>query len=359
MDPTQPEIIRASGLPTLEKCPSSLVTSAGEPNIGSDATEMGSAFHKVMERRALKPEECDLNQLEVLYEIADEYRVPVSGLAYLARTFKWSPHDQPRVREILVEEEVRQAPIVGHMDLAMVWERLDGKRVLEVVDYKTGDPSFGVEASDSLQVKWYTAKAYDKFPNVDTVRASIAYTQLGDLGWSHHTFFDDEAPDILNKAHGIAQVALAQWDCDVAARTYRRGDHCQWCAGRFHCPQFRRDIRTICENPDASVESENVCDLYQLANGFEGMAKRVKQLCQQYARQRGAQVSTDGGWSLEERNLTKMVNLSLPIVRDALEQAGVEPEMISTVLSLCEDRPVEISTRCQPYRIKKKGARDE
>jgi len=348
-----PSYVRASALPDLEKCPAKLVTSAGEPDDTHEKTKMGSAFHRVMENRARKVDQS-------IEEVAKEFGVPSSGLAFLDRQFAWSPHDTPRIVAWGVEQELVAEKVVGHADLYLYREKLDGRMIVETIDYKSGDPEFGVDAKDSLQVKWYAAARAIEFDKVDEVQASIAYVRGGDEGWSFYYFSSmEEVEEVLNHAERIAVHALDQFDLEEKERTYQRGSHCEWCSGRYRCPVYLRYIRSITGDANVKVTSDTAVEIYQMASGAERQARVVKEVVQQYVKQHGSCPSGDGQWLLEERSYNRKIFLSEAIVLDALKESGVTNEGIrEAILERCRDRPEELASRCQPYRIKARGKRD-
>lgn len=333
-----------SGLNTVRYCPAAHVTSDGQPDASNDGSRFGRAVHDALEARGR-------GEIVVPKEFALEHGVDEGAIDAILERFTYEPRAEQHEPEALwIEERVAWQSANGwrargRSDVAMIrqWRSFT---VLEVIDYKSGDPHYAEDPGQDAQVIGYALawlqhtaafRAERKIP-IDGVLLSLAYVRDGDDGWRQSFLHVSEFERAARWLEAIVARAVRQWYLEPGERQYGKGDHCGFCKGRARCPARKADVELVAGEA-REISAENVLRIFQAASFVQKAAEAAKAECKAFIEASGPVPTADGLKQLEIGTRWMPPHVEKNVVKWAMQQAHIEPATAGTVLFYIENAP--------------------
>lgn len=285
--------LRISSLPRANVCPASLVTKdeSGVPNVSSDASRMGDAFHKVMELR------CHGEPLIGTYmrDIAREYGVPMAELDALVGNSTFDPCRPGAETEVAVEleldlfEDGGEDIVPGHVD----WSWIDhANKLIHVFDYKTtAHPEGATPVEQDAQLMAYglaMAQRHIELINAGyLVQVTKHYPRAarqpadGEMGQYESVTLDHAK--LLGVKHWLGSVvrrSMEQYQKPVAERQYGVNNFspatsCGYCSAAATCPAWKAKLGGLVEwGGGTPLTEDQFRETFKRLEAFSGLSDR-------------------------------------------------------------------------------------
>lgn len=284
-----PAWLRPSNLPRLAKCPASGASSDGLPSARSDASALGTAAHELF---ALVMTEGSAEAARRIGAIARRHCVSLEQLAGwlgdMAVSMTVAP-DSSVYSERPLTVEIGGVTVAGTADLVVDHAGLD---LVEIVDLKTGTADY-VESDHFWQLACYALAAARELGRTRAL-ASLYYIQHGADGWYHQELDLGEVEPQLTE---IVRNALAQVEREPSARTYRTGDHCQFCPARALCPARTVELRefaSLAPSHTWEITADNAAAVLERARAIERVTAAARDAVKEYVRANGPVPAGEG-----------------------------------------------------------------
>lgn len=288
--------LRASAGQRALVCPASIAESSEAPDFQSDRSQLGNAFHEVMERLANhQPLDTAISDAALTYDVSDEELRP------LVRTDQFEPLGGEAEVEVIYTT-ANGVKVPGHIDLVKVQQGLpagvhdypEGMDVewAQVVDYKTTlHPEKHVKIDRSVTMATYSLAVMKEFGVAIT--CPTYYFPHG-KGTDESPIFEwtwitpRNRDSIKAWVDGVWDRAAEQAKIPPGQRIYHPNNYsaatsCSYCPGRATCHGLRwraaADINTLGGDPalpTSITSTEDVIALWRLIELSTTRAKAEK-----------------------------------------------------------------------------------
>lgn len=238
---SRPDKVRFSKLDALAYCPSSLVQSEGQPNVGSDASAEGTAVHAAFAQLGKVRDPCAVDYAA----IGRTHAVEADYIREVVIDSRYVPPEGSESEVHVVLELGNGLPSVeGTADLIVPSE-------CAVLDFKVtqlrGDAP---DVGERLQVLGYGA-AVALGRGWFSVSAQVFNPLMGYPRGIQK--LDVDPSKILAEIRFIVRRAMEQYDKPADKREYRTGPACSFCPGRSTCPAANAALTALSPVLNADV----------------------------------------------------------------------------------------------------------
>lgn len=242
---------------------------------------------------------------------------PVTGFARFTgdseRRYTLEPGEIPMTPDLIVHDGF--APVF-EQDTFGAWRQVAIDATLTVVDYKS--TAFARDVSyDIPQLEINCLATASIFGASEASWAVGVITPDGAVAWQRGHLTAAKLADVADRVRRtVANATAEQWEsrqCAKENREYvpdvRRGPHCRWCPGKFHCPATRKILELALSGRMDIVNAEPG-PAYVAVQAIEQFAESAREVIKDLVSDRGPFDTGDGRMlTLNSRGHLKLVDV--------------------------------------------------